>query len=54
MKMAVFWADAPCSLIEVYLITLMMEGTNTSETSSRLHGATTQKTAVFILADART
>jgi hypothetical protein len=30
-KMAVFWAVAPCSLVEV-LIALMMEGARTSET----------------------
>jgi hypothetical protein len=33
MKMAVFWVVAPCSLVDVY----------------RLHGATTQKTAIFVL-----
>jgi hypothetical protein len=40
MKMAVIWAIAPCSLLEVYrrfrghlLIALMMEAASTSETS---------------------
>jgi hypothetical protein len=33
MKMTVFWVAAPCSLVEVY----------------RLHGATTQKTVIFIV-----
>jgi hypothetical protein len=38
-------------------IALMMEAASTSETSEsfiRLHGATTQKTAIFILAAVRT
>jgi hypothetical protein len=34
MKIAVFWVVAPCSLVEVYQ-------------RFRLHGATTQKTAIF-------
>jgi hypothetical protein len=61
MKMAVFWVVAPCSLVEVYqrfrgpccldarglLIALLMEAARTYETLvSRLHGATTQKTAI--------
>jgi hypothetical protein len=36
MKIAVFWVVAPCSLVEVYQ-------------STRLHGATTQKTAIFMI-----
>jgi hypothetical protein len=39
MKIAVFWVVAPCSLVE---------------TSTRLHGATTQKTTIFILTAVRT
>jgi hypothetical protein len=39
MKIAVFWVVAPCSLVE---------------SSTRLHGATTQKTAIFILTAVRT
>jgi hypothetical protein len=39
MKIAVFWVVAPCSLVVVYQRWL---------TSTRLHGATTQKTAIFI------
>jgi hypothetical protein len=34
IKMAVFWVVAPCSVVEV--------------SSTRLHGATTQKTAIFL------
>jgi hypothetical protein len=61
--MAVYWVVAPCSLVEVYhvsevlaasiiralniLIALMMEAARTSETL--VHGATTQKTAIFVL-----
>jgi hypothetical protein len=37
------------------LIALMMEAARTSETSvTRLHGATTQKAAIFILAAVKT
>jgi hypothetical protein len=68
MKMAVFWVVAPCSVPEVYQRfrgaccfhyqdALMMETESTSETpvnSIRLHGTTTQKTAIFILAAVRT
>jgi N-acetylmuramic acid 6-phosphate (MurNAc-6-P) etherase len=52
--MAVFWVAA--SVIRD-LIALMMEAVRTSETlvtSTRLHGATTQKTAIFILTAVRT
>jgi hypothetical protein len=38
LKIAVFWVVAPCSLVVVY----------------QLHGATTQKTAIFILTAVRT
>jgi hypothetical protein len=41
MKMAVFWVVAPFSLVEVYRC-------------FRLHGAATQKTAIFILAAVKT
>jgi hypothetical protein len=40
-KMAVFWVVAPCSL-------------KRCQTSTRLHGATTQKTAIFVLTAVRT
>jgi hypothetical protein len=30
--MAVFWVVAPCSLVEVYQVSLMMEAARTSET----------------------
>jgi hypothetical protein len=36
MKMAVFWVVVPCSLVEVY------------QTSTGLHSATSQKTAIFM------
>jgi hypothetical protein len=56
--MAVFGVVVPCSLPPSSgLIALMMEAANTSETSvnfTRLHDATTQKTAIFILAAVRT
>jgi hypothetical protein len=68
--MTVFWVVEPCSLVEVYrrfrrpcafiirsMIALMMEAARTSETlvtSTRLHGATTQKTAIFVLTAVRT
>jgi hypothetical protein len=48
MKMNVLRVVAPYSLVEVYLI---MEAASTSETSvnfTRLHGARTQNTAIFI------
>jgi hypothetical protein len=39
MKMAVLWVVAPCSLVEVHQ--------HFGGTSTRLHSATTQKTAIF-------
>jgi hypothetical protein len=48
MKMVVFWGVAPCSLVEVY---------RRFRGACCLHhqgGATTQKTAIFILAAVRT
>jgi hypothetical protein len=55
--MAVFWVVAPCSLVDVYqrFIALMMEAARTSETlvTTKLHGATTQKTAIFVLTAVR-
>jgi hypothetical protein len=60
MKMAVFWVVAPYKFIDVsevrnclrneWLTSLLTEAASTSETSvnfTRLHGATTQKTAIF-------
>jgi hypothetical protein len=52
--MAVFWVVAPCSLVAVYVIALMMEAASTSETLVNFYGAKTQKTAIFILAAVRT
>jgi hypothetical protein len=51
--MAVFWVVAPCCLVEVYrrfrgTFCLYHQG------DEGLHGATTQKTAIFILAAAGT
>jgi hypothetical protein len=58
MKTAAFWVVAPCSLVGVIqrfsdawcVIALMMEAARTplklSLTSTRLHGATTQKAAI--------
>jgi hypothetical protein len=42
LKMAVFWVVAPCSRADFW------------KTSTRLHGVTTQKTAIFILTAVRT
>jgi hypothetical protein len=42
-KMAVFWVVAPCSLVEVY----QQGPLKRSSTSTRLHGAATQKTAIL-------
>jgi hypothetical protein len=50
--MAVFWIVAPCRAIA-----LMMEAARASETlvhSYRLHGATTQKTVIFVLTAVKT
>jgi hypothetical protein len=52
LEMAVFWVVAPCSLVEVYQrfrgpCCLPHQGV-------RLHGATTQKTAIFVLTAVRT
>jgi hypothetical protein len=41
MNMSVFWVVAPCSLVEFYR--------RFSGVPTRLHGAITQKTAVFSL-----
>jgi hypothetical protein len=38
--MAVFWVVAPCSLVEVMTIVLMMEATSTSETPINFYQAT--------------
>jgi hypothetical protein len=45
-KMAVFWVVAPCSLVEVYQ---RFRGPCClhHQTSTRMHGATTQKTAIL-------
>jgi hypothetical protein len=60
MMIAVFWVVAPCILVEVYkrfrgsccpiirAMALMMEAAST-----RLHGATTQKAAIFVLTAVR-
>jgi hypothetical protein len=40
MKMTAFWVVAPCSLVEVLLITLMMEAVSTSETSVNFYQTT--------------
>jgi hypothetical protein len=44
-KMAVFWVVAPCGL--VYIWEVLHQGER-RQTSIRLHGATTQKTAIFL------
>jgi hypothetical protein len=50
-KMAVFWVVAPCILVEVYQrfrgpCCLHHQG---DRQTTRLHGATTQKTAIFVI-----
>jgi hypothetical protein len=52
LKMAAFWDTALCSLTA-----LMMEAVQTPETrstSTRLHGAISQKAVIFLLAAVRT
>jgi hypothetical protein len=51
MKIAVFWVVAPCSLVEVYQ---RFRGPCSHQQQTTLHGATTQKTAIFILTAVRT
>jgi hypothetical protein len=66
-KMAVFWVVAPCSLVEVYQRFRGPEGDRPDDGGSKdlwnvgkllpallLHGATTQKTAFFVLTALRT
>jgi hypothetical protein len=47
MKMDVFWVVAPCSLVDVYQRFRGPCCLHHQDDSSRLHGATTQKTAIF-------
>jgi hypothetical protein len=52
-KMAVFWVVAPCSLVEVYQrfrgpCCLHHQGDGPDD-GGRVHGATTQKTAISVL-----
>jgi hypothetical protein len=60
MKMAVVWVVAPCSLVEIYqrfTLTCSLHHQNAlkrQQTYTRLHGATTQKTAICFLSLART
>jgi hypothetical protein len=62
-NMTVFWDVAPCCIVEVYrrfrgAYYLHLQGDELPlkrrEISTRLHGATSQKTAIFILAAVRT
>lgn len=56
------WVIWPCSLVEVYqffdfIAALMMEAVNRLKrwyTSTRLYGAATQKTVIFLLSAVRT
>jgi hypothetical protein len=55
MKITVFWDDALCTSVEVYRSFIDAYCLHhQSEESSRLHGAATQKIAIFILAAVRT
>jgi hypothetical protein len=61
LKMAVFWDVAQCSLVSKVLtasiIALIMEAVSTQKRrsiSTRLHGAASQKTAIFIFLAVRT
>jgi hypothetical protein len=50
MKMVVFWVVVPFSLVEGYQCFSAMEAARTSKmlvTFYQIHGATTQKTAIF-------
>jgi hypothetical protein len=50
MKTAVFWVVALCSLVDVYDVSEVLAASiirAMRHTSTRLHGATTQKTAIF-------
>jgi hypothetical protein len=55
--MAVFWVVAPCSLVEVYLHhqgSKHLSNVDKLPPDYRIHGATTQKTVIFILAAVKT
>jgi hypothetical protein len=55
--MTVFWVVAPCSLVEVYIHFRggwYLHHQGDQQTSTRLQGAATQKTVIFILAALRT
>jgi hypothetical protein len=55
--MAVSWVVPPCGLLEVHRFIALMMGSKTPEKSvnfTSLHGARTQKTAIFILTAVRT
>jgi hypothetical protein len=57
VKIAVFWVVAPCSLVEVYQRfrgPCCLHHPPSSSHPTTLHGATTQKTAIFILTAVRT
>jgi hypothetical protein len=56
--MAVFWVEAPnvSEVLAASIIRAMMEAASTSETLVnfyQIHGATTQKTAIFVLTAVR-
>jgi hypothetical protein len=47
-KMAVFWVVALCSLVEIYQrFQRSLLPLSSGRCSTRLHGATTQKTAIY-------
>jgi hypothetical protein len=50
--MAVFWVVAPCSLVEVYQLSEVLAVSIIRAIA--LHGAATQKTAIFVLTAVRT
>jgi hypothetical protein len=54
MKMVLFWVVGPCSLVEVYQRFRGPCCLHHQGDSTRLHGATTRKTAIFILTAVRT
>jgi hypothetical protein len=52
--MAVFWVVVPCRLVEVYQRFRGPCCLHHQDDSTRRHGATTQKTTIFVLTAVRT
>jgi hypothetical protein len=50
---SVFWVAVPFSLVEFIDVSEVLAVSNIRKTSTRLHGATSQNTAIFMLAAVR-